>query len=326
MRGMEKNAGYRGRSVATGAIVVAAALPFAGTAAAARDSWSSGTPLPNPVTWSAAAVVGNRIYVVGGINAASATISGTEVYDPATKSWAVGVPLPVPLWGTAAATLKGNLYVFGGYESSGTVSSATYELQPNAKKWRTRAPMLTAQGSARAVVYKNIAYVIGGNTSGQDRIATVESYNPATNGWTSQPSLLVGKSEISAGVVNGTIVAADGYTSSGDTGDNEVFKIGWTGWSPLVQADPMPRNGACTGMIGGTMYISDGDNNSNNPVSVNESYNYKKNGWELLTSMPQTLTDSSFVVYDKQLYCIGGGSSATPFQGNVYSFVQIYTP
>ncbi|MEJ0045851.1 MAG: hypothetical protein WDN04_06815 [Rhodospirillales bacterium] len=305
-----------------GAWLTACAVATAGEAAAA-GAWSSGTPLPSALTWSAAALVGGKIYVVGGIDAANAATSAVEVYDPATSAWSAGVALPVAVWGATAASVKNKLYVFGGY--SPNASAAVYEFNSKSKKWISRAAMLTPQGSARAVVNKNIVYVIGGNSASQQRIATVESYDPAANSWTAQPSLRVGKSEASAGLVGGTIVAADGYTAGGDTGDNESLTIGGANWVALA-SDPTPRNGACTGAIGGNLYVADGDNNANAPISVVESYNLKKNKWSALPAMPHTVTDMSFVVYNKQLYCIGGGSSATPFQGSAFTYVQVYTP
>jgi N-acetylneuraminic acid mutarotase len=175
------------------------------------------------------------------------------------------------------------------------------------------------------VVSNDIVYVIGGNTTDLQRITTVESYNPSTNTWTQEAPLLVGKSEISAGVIGDAIIAADGYTTSGDTGDNETYEIQTNAWTSLAP-DPTPRNGSCTGVIGGKLYVSDGDNDSNNPISVNESFSPTANKWTSVAKAPQTVTDMSFDVYGGKLYCIGGGSTAIPMQGSVYDYVQIFEP
>jgi len=73
----------------------------------------------------------------------------------------------------------------------------------------------------------------------------------------------------------------------------------------------------------GIRYVSDGDNDSNNPVSVNETVT-QGGVWRALTAAPNTVTDSASAVWDAKLFCIGGGSSAVPFQGNVYDYVQIF--
>ena len=134
--------------------------------------------------------------------------------------WAI---LAEPVFGATSAVVKNTLYVFGGYSSDNVATANVWALDAAKNEWLAKAPMLVAQGSARAVAYQNIVYVIGGNTTGQNRIATVESYDPKTDSWTAQPSLRNGKSELSAGLLGKTIVAADGFTTQGDTGDNESF-------------------------------------------------------------------------------------------------------
>ena len=199
-------------------------------------------------------------------------------------------------------------------------------VQSHPNKWSKKAPLLTAQGSARAVVYKNIVYVIGGNGNGELRIGTVESYDPRTDSWTSKPSLLSGKSELSAGVLGDTIVAADGYTTQGDDGDNEALMAGGAAWTALP-GDPGPRNGACTGVIGTKLYAVDGNGNDANAlVNINESFSLKTNAWKLLANMPVPVTDSGSAVYNGRLYCVGGGGSGVPFSGGIYGDVQVYTP
>ncbi len=309
------------------AVLIAAISAAAQTSTApavVHNTWTTGTPMPSPIAWSTAAVLKNQIYVVGGINSANETTADVEIYNPATDTWSTGVPLPSPIWGATSAVVKNVLYVFGGY-GCGNTCGTVWAFNPKTKSWISKPPMLTAQGSARAVVYKNIVYVIGGNTNGEQRITTVESYDPANDTWTDEAPLLDGKSELSVGLMGTTIVAADGYTGSGDTGDNEAYNITTNSWSYLT-SDPTPRNGSCTGVIGANLYVSDGNDDSNNAITVNESFNLTKNKWKSLATMPETVTDMSFAVYKGKLYCIGGGSYAIQFQGNVYDYVQIYQP
>jgi N-acetylneuraminic acid mutarotase len=315
-------------------VLVVAALPLAAqtsttsddpsTPAVVHNTWTTGTPMPSPITWATAAVLKNQIYLVAGINSANETTADVEIYNPIADTWSTGVPLPEATYAASSAVVNGVLYVFGGYGCGGTCGTV-WAFTPKTNSWTAKAHMLVAQGSAGAVVYKNIIYVIGGNTNGAQRITTVESYNPATNTWKKEHGLRIGKSETSAGVIGDTIVAADGYTKSGDTGDNEAYDIATNTWTHLA-SDPTPRNGACTGAVGAELYLSDGDNDSNNAISVNESFNPKTDKWKTLATMPETVTDMGSAVYNGKLYCIGGGSSAVPFQGSVFDYVQIYQP
>ena len=122
-----------------------------------------------------------------------------------------------------------------------------------------------------------------------------------------------------------TIVAADGFTSNFDTGDNEAYNIATNTWTPLA-TDSQARNGTCFGVVGANLYVSDGNDNSGFPAAVNESFNLKKNVWKFLATMPNAVTDSGSAVYKGKLYCIGGGDSASPPNNTVYNYVQIYQP
>lgn len=138
-----------------------------------------------------------------------------------------------------------------------------------------------AHGSLRrrGVVENNIIYVVGG-INGSGRLSTVESYNPAANTWTEEAPLLVGKSEPSVGrvgnkLVGFTILAADGFTLSGETGDNEGYNATTNTWTSLAP-DPTARNGACSGGIGAKMYVA-GGYNTIDFFTLNESFSVSKN-------------------------------------------------
>src|SRR6266581_8343069 len=59
--------------------------------------------LPAPVEETAAAAAGGRLYVMGGFNAAGASLNTVYVFDGTT--WSLGPRLPLPLDHPSAATL-----------------------------------------------------------------------------------------------------------------------------------------------------------------------------------------------------------------------------
>ena len=171
----------------------------------------------------------------------------------------------------------------------------------------------------------NIIYVIGG-TDGHNRFNTVEAYDPETDTWTEEAPLIVGKSEPSVGLVGTTIVAADGFSASGDTGDNEGYNASTNSWRSLT-ADPTGRNEACTGSISGRLYIAGGSNGGvTNNTSVNESFNLSTNKWATLAAIAHPVAGAGSAASRGLLYCFGGGDSTISFQGKVFNFVQIYRP
>jgi uncharacterized repeat protein (TIGR03803 family) len=291
-----------------------------------HDSWGSGAAMPTAVVYPAAGYISGKIYVVGGntksTGAGTANIIGNnQVYNTSTNTWTSAAAIPTPVWAASSAVVNGILYVIGGYTASGATDSLQ-AYHPLTNTWTSEATMPTALGETAAVVDKGIIYVMGGGIVSGNRANNVESYNPATNTWTVLAPLLNGKSETAAGLVGTTIVAADGYPNSGDTGDNEGYDVSTDTWSSL-KTDPSPRHASCFGTITGKLYVAGGydANASPNAISVTESFNLTS--WMALSSMRKATSFPASAPGNGVLYCFGGEDS---FSGNVLNNVQMYQP
>jgi N-acetylneuraminic acid mutarotase len=296
-----------------------------------HNFWTSGAAMPTSLKYPMAGAIKGKIYVVGGITG-SAVVADNQVYIPASNTWTSAAAIPAATEDGATAVLNNVLYVFGGSNDGKTVTNAVWAYTPATNKWSPKAAMPTARASAAAAVQNGKIYVIGG-TDGQNRLTAVESYNPTNDSWTIEAPLPVGKSEPAAGLVkysvNGVIVqrivAADGYTASGDTGNNEAYNAANNSWSSLL-ADPNARNEACAAAKGAKLYLLGGSLGGLNSTNISESYDLPKNSWRTLVSMPHAATAPGSALSNGLLYCFGGGDNTLPFQGNVFNYVQIYHP
>src|SRR5450631_3500768 len=126
--------------------------------AVSHDTWSSGAPMRRPVVAPSAAVLGNRIYVVGGFIDwnSGAGLTDTQIYNPASSTWSRGVSLPSPLHDATAAVVNNILYVFGGMEGLSTFLNTVWAYDPQTKTWSSKSAMPTARGQGAAVVKNNI--------------------------------------------------------------------------------------------------------------------------------------------------------------------------
>ncbi|MGA7684449.1 MAG: kelch repeat-containing protein [Terriglobales bacterium] len=312
--------------------LVLLSLLFVGAASLAKsqnpevthNTWTSGSPLPTAVTFAAAGVAKDEIYVVGGsTSGTSGVVADVQIYNPATNAWSTGVSYPTGIASASAAVVKNVLYVFGGTSDLKTPSNAVWAYNPKTKTWAAKAAMPTARWSTAAVVEKktNIIYVIGGSINANPTFtAAVESYNPATNTWTEEAPLLVVKSQAAAGLLGTTIVVADGALSDGsDTGDNEGYDATTNTWTTLA-ADPAARYASCFGSVGAKFY----DMGGNSAGTFADDFQLSKNKWTTtLAAVPQSVLFPASAVYKGQLYCIGGWSS---FGGPIIDNVQIYQP
>jgi len=186
-----------------------------------------------------------------------------------------------------------------------------------------RSPMPTARYGLSAVQKNGIVYAIGGQTDSWERLNNVESYNPATDTWTEKAPLLQGKSQLTLGVVGGIIVAADGYSSNGDTGDNEGYVAWANSWVKLA-ADPTPRDGAGGRAIGTKLYVASGyQDNGGSALPLTEAFTISNNTWAALADAPRATIWPGSAVYNTKLYCFGG---AVSYYGSAVNNVQIYQP
>ena len=74
---------------------------------ATGDSWTNMSQMPTAVAGAKAAVVNDKIYVIGG------TVN--YEYDPVTDTWVSKQPMPTPRSdGVAVAVFENKIYVIGG--------------------------------------------------------------------------------------------------------------------------------------------------------------------------------------------------------------------
>ncbi|MGD0405021.1 MAG: DUF2341 domain-containing protein, partial [Candidatus Bathyarchaeia archaeon] len=154
--------------------------PVAGTFTQLAD-------VPTPRTWGTCAVVGGKIYVIGGYQYDSlgnpvAPSSVNEVYDVASNTWATAAPLPNALYGITRENpvINGKIYVTHGFNNA-VFSEATYVYDPVADSWTTGSPASHPRDGSACGVISGKLYVVGGraDTNGPYGVNYNEAYDPS---------------------------------------------------------------------------------------------------------------------------------------------------
>jgi N-acetylneuraminic acid mutarotase len=86
------------------------------------DVWSAGTSLPLPRADAAAAAVGGKIYVAGGIDELGMTRDLVDIYDPSTNSWSTGTPLIKARSAFGLVVVGTTLFAIGGNTMTGPIA------------------------------------------------------------------------------------------------------------------------------------------------------------------------------------------------------------
>ena len=126
--------------------------------------------LPTPVSGAVAAVVGDRLYAIGG-RLRNGKLSGqVQEYDVATEHSVIATRLPKPLWRASALTLDGYVYVLGGATAGGpTASILRFDPWQDAVSRAGHLPVRATGGGAAAIRLRR-GYLVGASVPGAGRL------------------------------------------------------------------------------------------------------------------------------------------------------------
>jgi N-acetylneuraminic acid mutarotase len=250
------------------------------------NTWTTLAPLPVALNHPNAAAVDGKIYVLGGLAAASdGAWRGTPqswVYDPKANKWSALEPMPASeARGSAAVGVYNELIFLAGgmsvlepvaggkQETVNTVSAFDTELGkwvtlPETAKW-----MPEGRDHAGAAVVDTKLYVLGGRERGQAN-------------------------------VKGSVLAIS-------LGRLDV------GWRTVKGVMPTPRGGVASAKLGRKVYTLGGEGNlvegSKGVFNQVEVYDAAKDTWEVLAPMKVPRHGTGAVAVDGKIFVPGGGVS-----------------
>ncbi len=220
----------------------------------AEDSWKALAPMPTSRMAGVAAVVGGKIYVIGGASVHPGhqivslspavphrSLDTNEAYDPATNTWETRTPMPTARNHAAAGVVNGKIYVIGGrlaaaYLSLGSNTDVVEQYDPATDSWGTAGlRMPIARSGMGWATYQDRIYIAGGEIFDAHMMAAiraVEAYDPATNQWSVLPTMPTARHGVSVAVVNGRLYVIGGHLQGGFIGGegansnaNDVFTL-----------------------------------------------------------------------------------------------------
>lgn len=276
-----------------------------------NSRWTELPPLLQPRAAAAAAVVGDRIIVTGGVGADGNLLNTTEVFDG--TSWKLGAPLPTPRQMLGAASDGKVVYTLGG--SNGTADLATVErYDPAADTW-TGLTELPGRRSDFGVASADGRLVLVGGISQGQVLKSVVALDLATQSWNGLPDLGTARHGMAVAGVGKTIYAIGGANGPGDaqiTSSSESLKLAprkpqpAPEWRTLPDA-PTERLMTAWAVLGDEIWIAGGMRHGEMLATV-ESYNTKTGAWQERPPLPIPLHHATATTYRGQMVVIGGAS------------------
>ena len=235
------------------------------------NAWMMPTPLSN----TGAAAIGSKIYVVGGYDPYTGSISNKlQIFNTTNGKWTVGALLPQPLLQPSVAAVGGKLYVFGGISQFLSSTGSTYIYDPTTNSWVTGTDKPTPVGYATATVASNgssVVKVSGGFNSPYYGYETnvVEEYNTATDTWTFHSNMNHLRGGAAAAYYKGKdqVVFGSLLNTTGEWWDGLAWVDAITGGQQLYTGMGTTDN------LGNNMFVIDGFDQS--------IYWYSSNIWRI---------------------------------------------
>ncbi|HWY01612.1 MAG TPA: kelch repeat-containing protein [Mycobacterium sp.] len=277
-----------------------------------NSHWVELPHLLQPRAVAAAAVVGDRIIVTGGVDANGALLNTTEIFDG--NSWTLGAPIPTPRQMLAAASDGRLMYTVGG--SNGNSDLAMVEAyDPAAKTW-TRLPDLSQPRSDLGVAIADQRLVAAGGLSAGQVLKSVAVLDLMSKTWAGLPDMASARHGMAVAAVERSVYAIGGST---DVGDGQVISSAEAlqlparriqpaaQWRSLPDA-PTARLMTAWAVLDDKIWIMGGLRNGVALQTV-ESYDPRTGVWQPQPSLPVPLHHAAAAIYRGEVIVLGGASS-----------------
>ena len=321
------------RLKAKAALVVLLAALLVGTAAcrsesAAGEGWTLMTQFPTARGELAAAVAGERLYVLGGLSGAGGSTDRVEVYDFATGEWQTAAPLPRPLNHLAAAALDERVYVFGGSTSFGSPALATAQVyDPAADAWTPIADMPEGRWAAGAAAVDGKLYVLGGVGGRNNAIVLI--YDPQTGAWSEGAPMPTPREHLAVVAFEGRVYAMGGRSDQGNLNAVEIYDPAANTWQTAAPL-PTARSGLAAAAAGGRIVVAGGENPSATQGKVFpevEVYDPAADRWSSAPPLPTPRHGLAAAGHGDLALFVGGSGRQGALSATAWSdVVEAYSP
>ena len=277
-------------------------------------AWVQLPPLLQPRAAAAAATVGDRIIVTGGVDSNGALLNTTEVFDG--NSWTLGAPIPTPRQLLSAASDGKLMYVVGG--SNGNADLPTVEAyDPAAKTWTSLAGLPQPRSDLGVAIADGRLVAVGGVSAGQV-LKSVSIFDLMTKTWDSLPDMGTARHGMAVAAVGKSVYAVGGSTATGDgqvVSTAEALQLPARKIQPASQWRSLPdaptaRLMMAWAVLNDKIWILGGLRSGAEPLQTVESYDPKTGAWETGPPLPIPLHHAAAATYRGEVVVLGGATGS----------------
>ncbi|GMR43356.1 hypothetical protein PMAYCL1PPCAC_13551, partial [Pristionchus mayeri] len=239
------------------------------------DRWTKCKNLPRSRGRNGVAIVGTKIYAIGG-NDGKDRLKSVDVYDAMTDKWEQSVDLNTERSAMGAGVIDGKIYVAGGFNGQPMDSMEMLNPADAQPAWTTMAPMHHLRGATAGCVFNGKLYVIGGH-DGQQVWKHGECYDPATNTWSMIAEMKKKRCRFGTTVFNGQIYVVGGFDGCAFLYEAERYDPSTNTWTSIRRTHER-RSRSSVAVSCGKLFVFGGFDGLNNQPSV-EMYQPETDTW-----------------------------------------------
>ena len=266
------------------------------------DGWERLPDMPEVRSEMESVAVGEKIYVVGGLNNREQATDTVFIFDTMDNSWTSGTSMPISLHHAGAAYHDGNLYVVGGYLDGWipTDSLLIYDLENDS--WSEVASMPTSRGALTTQFIDGKLYAIGGFNGSV--LAENEVYDPIKDSWESKSQMPTPREHLTSAVVDDILHVIGGRTGQNNLHAAETYDYKSDRWE-TIEPLPTARSGLTASVLGDAIFVFGGEGHLGT-FEENEVY-IPGEGWLEQSPMPISRHGLASSTVGDSIYLIGGG-------------------
>lgn len=314
-------------TLGTASTIVHAPAYAAEDATASRISslrWTAFSPAagkPTPRSEAAAAVVGNRLYLIGGRGDRP-----LDILDLPTKRWTRGASPPVELNHFQAVPVGTRIYVVGALNGPFPQEHVVPRIliyDTAADKWSMgpALPAGRARGAAATVVQGDFLYFIGGNRLGHNSgyVPWFDRLDLKTGRWNTLPDAPHARDHFQAVILDGKLYAPGGRRSASDQKQDvsltvpqmDIYDLKTGHWTTAKTPIPTPRAGLSVVTIDGLIVTMGGESAAQKAAHAEvEAYDPAGGRWLRLPPLPQGRHGTQAVLVGKTIQIVAGSSES----------------
>jgi N-acetylneuraminic acid mutarotase len=286
--------------------------------------WTAFAPAagaPTARSEAAAAVVGNRLYLIGGRG-----IRPLDIMDLAARRWTRGASPPFELNHFQAVPVGTRIYVAGALNGPFPQEHVVpqiliYDTVTNKWSMGPALPAGRARGAAATVVRGNFLYFLGGNRLGHNSgyVPWFDRLDLKTGRWIKLPDAPHARDHFQAVILDGKLYAPGGRKSASDRKQDvsltipqmDIYDLRTERWTTAAAPIPTPRAGLSAVTIDGLVVTMGGESATQKAAHAEvEAYDPANGRWLRLPPLPQGRHGTQAVLVGKAIQIVAGSSES----------------